>query len=186
MLDEKGDEGPFVDITSTYDKVRKQPVLKIDTIWKKQDPIFHALLPGGHEHFLLMGLPRESVMKREIGKIAHVKDVRLTHGGCSWLHGVVSIKKDDHTDIDQVITKAFQAHTSMKKVIIVDDDIDIYDDRQVEWAVATRFQPHKDLTILEDQKGSSLDPSAPDLTSKWALDATRPWEGEEFERAKLE
>jgi len=185
LLDEEGDEGPFVDITSTYDKVRQQPVLKIDKIWKKEDPIFHALLPGGHEHFLLMGLPRESVMKREIEKVADVKDVRLTQGGCSWLHGVVSIKKDDRTDVDQVITKAFKAHTSMKKVTIVDDDIDIYNDQQVEWAIATRFQPHKDMTILEDQKGSSLDPSAPELTSKWALDATRPWEGEEFQRAKL-
>ncbi|MFW5898757.1 MAG: UbiD family decarboxylase [Candidatus Saliniplasma sp.] len=183
---ELADEGPFVDITGTYDKVRQQPVVKIDKIYHKNDPIFHALLPGGYEHFLLMGLPRESVMKSEVGKITNVKDVRLTEGGCSWLHGVISVNKDSDGEVKEAIKKAFEAHTSMKKVIIVDDDIDIFDDRQVEWAVATRFQPHKDLVILEDQKGSSLDPSAPELTSKWGLDATKPWDGKEFTKAKVE
>ncbi|MFW6141575.1 MAG: UbiD family decarboxylase [Candidatus Saliniplasma sp.] len=183
---ELADEGPFVDITGTYDKVRQQPVVKIDRIYHKNDPIFHALLPGGYEHFLLMGLPRESVMKSEVGKTTNVKDVRLTEGGCSWLHGVISVNKDSDDEVKEAIKKAFEAHTSMKKVIIVDDDIDIFDDRQVEWAVATRFQPHKDLVILEDQKGSSLDPSAPGLTSKWGLDATKPWDGEEFSKAKVE
>ncbi len=184
-LDET-DEGPFVDITGTYDKVRKQPIVEIDKIWHTDDPIFHALLPGGYEHFLLMGLPRESVMKEEVEKVAKVKDVRLTEGGCSWLHGIISIEKEDEGEPKKVIEKAFQAHTSMKKITVVDEDINIYDDKDVEWAVATRFQPHRDLTVLEDEKGSSLDPSAPDLTSKWGLDATKPGEGEEFEKASLE
>jgi len=178
-------EGPFVDITGTYDKVRQQPVVKIDKIYRREDAIFHALLPGGHEHFLLMGLPRESVMKSEIEKITDVVDVRLTEGGCSWLHGVVSIK-DEGADIERIIEKALEAHTSMKKITVVDDDIDIFDDKEVEWAIATRFQPDKDIYIYEDQKGSSLDPSAPELTAKWGLDATRPWDGDEFERAKTE
>lgn len=181
---EKDDEGPFVDITGTYDKVRQQPVVEIDKIYKKEDSVFHALLPGENEHFLLMGLPRESVLKRELNKIAEIYCVRLTEGGCSWLHGVVSVK-DEEADIQQIIEKSFQAHTSMKKITVVNDDIDIYDDRQVEWAIATRFQPDKDIYVYEDKKGSSLDPSAPDLTAKWGIDATRPWEGEEFQRAEI-
>ncbi len=178
-------EGPFVDITSTYDKVRQQPIVEIDKIYKRKDAVFHALLPGGHEHFLLMGLPRESVMKRELDKITSVGDVRLTEGGCSWLHGVVSVKDGD-ADVEKMIKKAFEAHTSMKKITVVDDDIDIFDDKEVEWAVATRFQPDEDIYVYEEEKGSSLDPSAPDLTAKWGLDATKPWEGPEFDRAKIE
>jgi len=182
---DEDDEGPFVDITGTYDKVRQQPVVEVDKIYRREDAIFHALLPGGMEHFLLMGLPRESVLKKELSNITDVKDVRLTEGGCNWLHGVVSIK-DKNTDIKQIIEKAFKAHTSMKKVTVVNDDIDIYDDKEVEWAIATRFQPDEDIYVYENKKGSSLDPSAPHLTAKWGVDATRPWEGEEFERAEIE
>ncbi len=177
-------EGPFVDITSTYDKIRQQPVVEIDKVYRRDDAVFHALLPGGHEHFLLMGMPRESVLKEELNKISEVEDVRLTEGGCSWLHGVVSIKDDD-PDIENIIEKAFKAHTSMKKITVVDEDIDIYDDKEVEWAVATRFQPDEDIYVFEDEKGSSLDPSAPELTAKWGIDATRPWKGDEFKKAVL-
>ena len=73
----------------------------------------------------------------------------------------------------------------MKKVTIVDEDIDIFDDRSVEWAVATRFQADKDLVILSNVQGSSLDPSAQKsgLTSKLGLDATKPLgAAKEFER----
>ncbi len=182
---EKDDEGPFVDITGTYDKIRQQPVVEIDKIYKRKDAIFHALLPGGNEHFLLMGLPRESVLKRELSKLTEIKDVRLTEGSCVWLHGIVSIK-DENADVEEIIERSFEAHSSMKKVTVVNDDIDIFNDKEVEWAIATRFQPDEDIYVYENKKGSSLDPSAPDLTAKWGVDATRPWEGEEFKRAELE
>ncbi len=182
---EKDQEGPFVDITSTYDKIRQQPIVEIDKIYRREGAAFHALLPGGNEHFLLMGMPRESVIKKELNKITDVKDVRLTEGGCSWLHGVVSVKDKD-SNVKQIIDKAFEVHTSMKKITVVDDDIDIYDDKEVEWAVATRFQPDEDIYVFEDEKGSSLDPSAPELTAKWGVDATKPWEGDEFNKAEIE
>lgn len=182
---DKDNEGPFVDITGTYDHVRQQPIVEIDKIWHKDDPVFHALLPGGREHYLLMGLPRESVMKREIGKAVDIVDVRLTDGGCSWLHGVVSINKKKEDDPEKAIERAFKAHTSLKKVTVVDHDINVFNDEDVEWALATRFQPDEDLTILKNQRGSSLDPSAPKLTSKWGLDATKPWEGDEFQKAEV-
>ncbi len=184
ITSEKDSEGPFVDITGTYDKIREQPIVEIDKVMHKKEAIFHALLPGGYEHFLLMGLPRETLLKNKLSEVSNVKDVRLTEGGCSWLHGVVSIETEN-SDIEKIIQRAFQAHTSMKKVTIVDQDIDIYDDKEVEWAVATRFQPDEDIYVFEEEKGSSLDPSAPDLTAKWGLDATKPWESEAFKRAEL-
>lgn len=85
------------------------------------------------------------------------------------------------------IMAAFTGHPSLKHVIIVDDDIDIFDDRQVEWAVATRFQADRMLRI-EGAAGSSLDPSAEGTTWKMGLDATIPLKADRkmFLKADLE
>ena len=68
---------------------------------------------------------------------------------------------------------AFGAHTSMKQIVIVDEDIDVFDDRDVEWAIATRFQAR--VIVLHDVRGSSIDPSARDgITLIMGIDATKP------------
>ena len=168
-------EGPFVDITGTYDFERQQPVIEIDRIWTRKDPVFHLLLPGGWEHYLLMGLPREpQILKTVRLAVPRVKAVRLTEGGCCWLNGVVSIKKNVEGEGVNAIMAAFSGHKSMKQVIVVDDDIDIFDDREVEWAVATRMQADRIIRI-PDAAGSSLDPSAHGGTTwKVGYDATIP------------
>ncbi|MFA4700332.1 UbiD family decarboxylase [Pyrococcus kukulkanii] len=188
ITDELVDEGPFVDITGTYDIVRKQPVVVFERMYHVDDPVFHVLLPGGYEHYMLMGLPKEpqiySAVKRVVPK---VHGVRLTEGGCMWLHAVVSITKQHEGDGKNAILAAFTGHPSLKRVVVVDEDVNIYDDREVEWAIATRFQPDRDLVVIPNARGSSLDPSGKDgLTAKWGIDATKPLDRkEEFERAKL-
>jgi UbiD family decarboxylase len=181
------DEGPFVDITGTYDDVRKQPVFKVDRVYKRRDPIFQIVLPGGLEHYLLMGLPREPAIFKSVNQVVPlVHGVRLTEGGCCWLHGVVSITKNKEGDAVNAIMAAFTGHPSLKKVIIVDEDVDIYDDRQVEWAVATRFQAHRGLLVVNNAAGSSLDPSAGGTTSKVGIDATKPIGSKAFDLARLD
>lgn len=182
------DEGPFVDITGTYDIVRKQPLVVFEKMYHVDEPIFHALLPGSYEHYMLMGLPKEPQIYASVKKVVpKVHGVRLTEGGAMWLHAVVSITKQHDGDGKNAIMAAFAGHPSLKRVIVVDEDIDIYDDRDVEWAVATRFQPDRDLVVIPNARGSSLDPSAEDgLTAKWGIDATKPLKRkEEFERAKV-
>ena len=180
------DEGPFVDITGTYDVVRPGPVFEVDRLYMRRDPIFQLLFPGGLEHFLLMGLPREPIIYRTVNQVVpRVHGVRLTEGGCCWLHGVVSITKNKEGDGMNAALAALTGHPSMKQVIVVDKDIDIYDDRQVEWAVATRFQASRSLTVINNAAGSSLDPSAEGTTSKVAIDATLPLGAKGFERADL-
>jgi len=179
------DEGPFVDITGTVDPIRKQPVVEIDRIYHRDDPIFQIILPGADEHYLMMGMPREPVIQRTVGlAVPEVHAVRLTEGGCCWLHGVVSITKQKEGDGVNAIMAALGAHPSMKMVTIVDNDIDVFDDREVEWAVATRFQGHKGLVMIENARGSSLDPSAEETTTKVGIDATKPIGGEGFDRVK--
>ena len=188
ILPELINEGPFVDITGTYDYVRRQPVVVFERMYHVDNPIFHALLPGGYEHYMLMGLPKEpqiyAAVKRVVPK---VHGVRLTEGGAMWLHAVVSITKQHEGDGKNAILAAFAGHPSLKHVTVVDEDIDIYDDRDVEWAVATRFQADRDLVIIPSARGSSLDPSAEkSLTAKWGIDATKPLDRkEEFERARI-
>ncbi len=176
---EETSEGPFVDITGTYDFKRQQPVIEIDKIWTVKDPVFHLLLPGGYEHFMLMGLPREPMILKTVRQaVPRVKNVRLTEGGCCWLNGIVSIKKNKEGDGVNAIMAAFTGHPSMKNVIIVDDDIDIFNDREVEWAVATRMQADRIIKI-PGAAGSSLDPSSHGKTTwKVGYDATIPMDAD--------
>ena len=185
---ETAPEGPFVDITGTYDHVRNEPVIKIDKVWSCKDPIFHLLLPGGYDHFLLMGLPREPMILKTVRQaVPRVKNVRLTEGGCCWLNGVVSISKNKEGDGVNAIMAAFTGHPSMKQVIVVDDDIDIFNDREVEWAVATRMQGDRILKI-PGAAGSSLDPSIETTTYKVGFDATIPLNKDRklFEKARMD
>jgi UbiD family decarboxylase len=174
-------EGPFPDLTGTLDGVRDQPVIEIDRITHRREPIYHALLPAGLEHRLLMGMPREPTILTEVSRVVHCTDVLITPGGASWLHAVVQIEKRSPADGRLAIDAAFRGHSSLKHVVVVDTDVDIHDPRAVEWAIATRFQADRDLVLLEDQPGSSLDPSrsqAPGQkarTAKMGLDATIPW-----------
>ncbi len=177
------EEGPFVDGTGTYDKVRKEPVIEVDRLYRRPGAVYHLILSGGQEHHQLMGMPREPLIYEAVQRVvSHVVGVRLTEGGSSWLHGVVGIRKQHDGDGKNAIMAALSGHTSMKRVIVVDEDIDIYDDRDVEWAVATRFQAERDLILIHGAKGSSIDPSAGETTSKMGLDATKPLGQPDFDK----
>jgi UbiD family decarboxylase len=186
---ETHDEGPFLDLTETPDIVRKQRVMRIKKIFTKKDPIYHALLPGGLEHKMLMGMPREPTIFREVSKVCECKDVSITPGGCSWLHAVVCIRKKGPEDGKKAVEAALKGHKSLKHVFVVDDDINIHNPNEVEWAMATRFQGDQDI-VARREKGSSLDPSS-DLktreTTKMGFDLTIPWgrDPKDFKKPKL-
>ena len=177
---EKVSEGPFLDLTGIEDRVRQQPVVEIKCITHRKSPIFQTILSGKNEHKFLMGMPKEPTIFKEVSKVCQCKDVYITPGGCSWLHAVVQIKKVNADDGKKAISATFEGHKSLKHCVIVDEDINIYDPHDVEWAIATRFQADKNAVILSNQPGSSLDPSG-DLsegkkatTAKAGLDATAP------------
>ena len=173
-------EGPFVDLTETRDLERQEPVFVVDCITHRKDAMYQALIPGRFEHKILMGMPKEPTIYDEVSKAVECTNVLVTMGGGSWLHGIVQIKKKHPDDGKKAIEAAFNGHKSMKHVVIIDDDVDIYSPNAVEWAIATRFQGDKDLVIKPDQPGSSLDPSGKHekgkktLTTKIGVDATIP------------
>ena len=174
-------EGPFPDLTGTLDGVRQQPVIEIECVTHRRDPLYHALLPAGLEHKLLMGMPREPTIYAAVAEVAHPLNVCITPGGTSWLHAVVQIDKRGPEDGRRAIAAAFRGHGSLKHVVVVDQDVNPFDPADVEWAIATRFQADRDLVVLTDQPGSSLDPSGRHVpgqkarTAKMGLDATIPW-----------
>jgi UbiD family decarboxylase len=185
-------EGPFIDLTETYDVVRLQPVIEIERITHRRDPFYQALLPGLAEHKLLMGLPREPTIYAAVNEVCDCLNVCLTGGGMSWLHAVVQIDKQHPDDGLRAATAAFEGHSSLKHVVVVDLDVDPFDATQVEWAIATRFQVDRDLLIFENQPSSSLDPSATQVpgqkarTAKMGIDATIPWTTKEGRKRSLE
>lgn len=187
-LNRRSAEGPFVDLTETYDTIRQEPTLVVKAITHRRDAMWHALLPGALEHKLLMGMPREPTIFKKVNEVVRCLDVNVNPGGCSWLHAIVQIDKQHEDDGRKAIEAAFAGHGSCKHVFVVDKDINIYDPLEVEWAMATRFQGDVDLVVKERAPGSSLDPSAEagtKRTTRLGFDLTKPLEtkGKSFDRA---
>ena len=191
ILQDKTHPEWMVEMLQTYDHKRSQPVFEIENMFFRNNPIFHDVLSGYSEHRLLMGMPIESKLNGELKKsFSQTKQVSLSNGGCNWLHAVVQIKKKNDSDPKKIIKKTFESHRSLKQVTVVDEDIDVNSAESVEYAMATRFQADKDLVIIKNVRGSSLDPSSNQQklrTAKMGIDATRSLSKrpEGFELAKI-
>jgi 2,5-furandicarboxylate decarboxylase 1 len=142
--------------------------------YHREHPIVQTILSGGREHFLLGGLPREARMAQALDAAGvEVAGLRLTEGGSCRMHAIVAVRAPRPGTAQHAAMAVFTAVTTLKHVVIVDDDVDVFDSEQVEWAIATRTQADRDLLIIPRTLGSSLDPSAEGgTTAKLAIDAT--------------
>jgi UbiD family decarboxylase len=176
ILKDRLQEEWMVEMLRTYDHKRKQPVFELEAIRFRNNAIYHDILPGYGEHRLLMSMPIEAKVLQGVKNVVPTtKQVCLTDGGCNWLHAVIQIKKRLEGESKNALIAAFAAHPSLKMAIVVDDDIDSTDPKAVEYAMATRFQADKNMIIIPNAKGSSLDPSSDQenlLTTKVGIDAT--------------
>src|SRR5574342_553422 len=145
----------------TYDFKREQPVSELENMYYRTKAIFHDILSGYSEHRLLMGMPIEAKLNRDVRKsFPQTRKIVMSDGDCNCLHAVVQITKKKDLDAKKVIEKTFASHRSLKMVTVVDEDIDPSNAVSVEYALATRFQADKDLFIIKNVRGSSLDPSS--------------------------
>ncbi|MGQ0377139.1 MAG: UbiD family decarboxylase [Nitrososphaerota archaeon] len=191
ILRDKTHKEWMVEMLRTYDFARQQPVFELESLYYRNNPIFHDILSGYSEHRLLMGMPIEAKLTGELKRAyPQTRQVCLTNGGCSWLHAVVQIRKKREDDAKKIIKKTFETHRSLKMVTVVDEDIDPTSAESIEYAMATRFQADRGLVILKNVRGSSLDPSSDQKrlkTAKMGLDATKSFSKrkEGFEIAKI-
>lgn len=186
-------EGPFGEFPKYYSAQEKREVIEIDRVTHRKDPVFHTIIPAEMEHLLLGAIPREATLLSILQRShPNVLDVHLAVGGTCRYHLYVKMKKRREGEPKNVILCAFGAHYDVKQVIVVDDDVDVHNPTEVEWAVATRFQADKDLVVVPGALGSIVDPSTTlnpgeGLSAKMGLDATRPvqYDAHVFTRVRI-
>jgi 2,5-furandicarboxylate decarboxylase 1 len=169
-------EGPFGEFPQYYGERAKRHVMQVDAVTHRARPIFHMIVGGGLEHLLLGAIPREATILATLRRsFPGVEDVHLSLGGVGRYHLYVRLRKTQEGEAKNVLLGAFAAHYDIKHAVVVDTDVDIHDPKEVEWAVATRFQADRDLVVVAHAQGSKLDPSARDgVGAKMGLDATAP------------
>jgi 2,5-furandicarboxylate decarboxylase 1 len=182
-------EGPFGEFPQYYGERAERHVMEIVAVTHRKDAIFQTVIGGGLEHLLLGAIPREASMLAHLRRsFPNVRDVHLAPGGVCRYHLYVQIRKRQEGEAKNVMLGAFAGHYDIKHVIVVDEDVDIHNPTEVEWAVATRFQADRDLVIVPESQGSKLDPSTRNgVGAKMGLDATKPLSASEmmFKRIRV-
>src|SRR5882757_7862865 len=173
-------EGPFGEFPQYYGPRANREVIQVDAVTHRKNAIFHTIVGGGAEHLVLGEVPREATLLEHLQRsFPSVLDVRLTRGGTCRYHLVVKIDKKSSGEPKNIIMGAFGGHYDVKQVVIVDQDVNIDDPVEIEWAIATRFQADRDLVVVAGAQGSKLDPSSDGgISAKMGLDATKPIEAE--------
>jgi len=182
-------EGPFGEFPQYYGERAERHVMEIDAVTHRKDAIFHTIVGGGLEHLLLGAIPREATLLAHLQRsFPNVRDVHLARGGVCRYHLYVQIHKRQEGEAKNIMLGAFAGHYDVKHVIVVDEDVDIHNPDEVEWAVATRFQADRDLVVVSESQGSKLDPSTRNgVGAKMGLDATKPLAANEmtFKRIRV-
>lgn len=169
-------EGPFGEFPQYYGPVADRHVMQVTAVTHRKDAIFHTIVGGGLEHQLLGAIPKEATILAHLRRnFPNVLDVHMAPGGVMRFVLYIQLKKRQEGEGKNVMLGAFAASFDLKHVIVVDDDVDIHNPTEVEWAVATRFQADRDLLIVPESQNSKLDPSTRNgVGAKMGLDATKP------------
>jgi 2,5-furandicarboxylate decarboxylase 1 len=164
-------EGPFGEFTGYSLGQRDREVVKVKAITHRAGAWFQDITVAHLDHLLLSTIPMEANLYRAVrAMIPSVKAVRVPGPFTCY----VSIEQRLPGQAKNALLAVLGADLYMKRVVVVDHDVDVFDDRQVNWAIATRCQPDRDITVITQARGSDLDPSTKEdgLTAKWGVDAT--------------
>jgi 2,5-furandicarboxylate decarboxylase 1 len=173
-------EGPFGEFTGHAVESDERQVIEVSAVTHRTDYIFQDIHAGYTEHKLMGAVPREAALLRAVGQtVPTVRDVCMPVSGTCRFHAYISISKGAPGQAKNAICAAFAADMLLKHVVIVDDDIDVFDEERVLWAIANRFQADRGLVVIPNAQGSELDPSAlpGGVNAKMGLDATKPLAG---------
>jgi len=181
-------EGPFGELAGYYGPATEQPYMEITCVTHRKNPWFQVIAPGTAEHKMCGAFMREIGILETVKKVVPgVKDVHVTMPGGGRFHAVLSIDKQSEGEGKTAILAALGSNKDLKHVVVVNDDVDIFDPADVEAAIASRVQADEDVVIVPGARGSGLDPSngLRGVTAKMGIDATYPLsERERFARIK--
>ena len=164
-------EGPFGEFTGYSLGERQREVVKVKAITHRRGAMFQDITVAHLDHMLLSTIPMEANLYRAVrAMVPSVKAVRVPGPFTCY----VSIEQRLPGQAKSAILSVLGADLYMKRVVLVDHDVDVFDDRQMTWAIATRCQPDRDITIITHARGSDLDPSTKEdgYSAKWGVDAT--------------
>ncbi|VEF46764.1 3-octaprenyl-4-hydroxybenzoate carboxy-lyase [Bacillus freudenreichii] len=181
-------EGPAAEVTGYYASADDRWVVNVKAVTRRKQPLFHTIMPG-KEVYNAVGLMAEASIYEKVSSVVpQVLDVYLSYGGCGFYHANVQIKKNSEGIQKNAILATFAAFPSLRRVTIVDEDVDIYNAEDIEWALATRHDPERDTILIPDALGHELNPITNNgIGTKVGIDATapypRPWE---FQRIDMQ
>ena len=183
--DARVEEGPFGEFTGYSSDRSTNSLFRVEAMSSRRDPLLLDVVGGNsNEHLNLSRVPRESEMAEKLkGRFPDVTAVHYPNSG-SHFHCYVKLRQRRVGQARQVMLGLLGWDPYLKTVIAVDDDIDVTNDSEVLWALATHFQPAEDLFVVDGLPGSPLDPSSSieGTTSRLALDATR---GPDFSAVRI-
>jgi 2,5-furandicarboxylate decarboxylase 1 len=187
LPDVRENEGPFGEYPKYYGPPTLKPVVELTAMTTRRNPIYHTIVPATLEHLLIGSVSREGGMLEVIrAAVPNTVAVHLTPGGTCRYHAVVQIDKRHEGEAKNAMMAAFASSQEIKRVVVVDKDVDIFDPVEVEWAIATRFQAGRDSTIISRALGSKLDPSGEDgVSDKLGIDATVPLGADPFRYERI-
>lgn len=174
-------EGPFGEYTGYYSE-HNSPVINVQAITHREDSIYQAMMTGMPitENHVMKEIPWEVVLHEHLKTVSpNVKAIYVTPGGGAANHAVISIRQTYLGEAKMVLLRALSCGRMMKHVVIVDDDVDIFNPVEVEWAIAYRFQADDDLILVKGKPVGNVDMSSAAVGSAVGIDATKPF-GEKF------
>jgi len=178
-------EGPHGDHTGYYNEAEKFPVLTVERITMRRSPIYHSTYTGKPpDEPAMLGVALNELFVPLIQKqFPEIADFYLPPEGCSYRMAVVSMKKQYPGHAKRVmfgVWSYLRQFMYTKFIVVVDDDIDARDWKEVVWAITTRVDPARDTLIAENTPIDYLDFASPvaGLGSKMGIDATHKWAGE--------
>jgi 2,5-furandicarboxylate decarboxylase 1 len=188
MLNTRDSEGPFGEFTGYYGPQRWGPVVKVKAITHRKDAYYMNILVGHPDTSILGGIPKEAGIYEEVRKsVPGVKAVHFPISGCCRFHAYISIEKRVDGEGKVAAIASLPYHDELKHVIVVDSDVDPFNEKEVLWALATRVQAGDDVDIVRKVRGGALDPSSyiHAVGDKMLIDATKPIGRPYSERIKV-
>jgi UbiD family decarboxylase len=179
LADVKEPEGPFSEFTGYASYRSTENVFVAHRIRMRRDAMFHSIASGmSQDHILVSCVTREGEILNTLRRnLPNVLAVHVPHRTCGAFMAIVKMKKTAQGEPQQAIMAALGTEFYTKYVIVVDEDVDIFDMSDVMWAIATRVRADKDIVFIPGCKGAILDPTSDPETftvTKMGIDATRP------------